>query len=152
VAVPRTRLITCGALGRLSFQPGYYVYVGSAMGGLTARLARHHRAEKRLRWHIDYLLHDPGARLLQSLPFASPERLECTLAREVAGLAEEEVLRFGCSDCRCPSHLFRFAGDPRKRGSFRRLAARFRHDPGGTQWVSSPKRAILAPARRAKSA
>jgi sugar fermentation stimulation protein A len=96
------------------------------MSGLAARLARHNRAEKRLRWHIDYLLHDPGVRLLQGLPFASRERLECPLAREVASLAEEEIPRFGCSDCRCSSHLFRFAGDPRNRQAFRRLAARFR--------------------------
>lgn len=127
------------------------MYVGSAMGGLAARLARHHRAGKRLHWHIDYLLHDPGTRLLQSLPIAGPVRLECPLAREVAGLAEEAVPRFGCSDCRCPSHLFRFTGDPRKRGAFRRLVARFRRGPQGPQWVSSPKRATLGPARRAKS-
>jgi sugar fermentation stimulation protein A len=152
VAVPRARLIPCGALGRLSFRSGYYVYAGSAMGGLAARLARHHRAEKRLRWHIDYLLHDPGARLLQSLPIAGPVRLECPLARELAALAEEAVPRFGCSDCRCPSHLFRFSGDPRKRQAFRRLVASFRRGSPGPQWVSSPKRAILAPARRAKSA
>ena len=152
VALPRIRLIACGALGRLSFQPGYYVYVGSAMGGLKGRLARHQRAEKRLHWHIDYLLHDPAARLLQGLPIVSPVRLECRLAGAVGALAEEAVPRFGCSDCRCPSHLFRFAGDPRKRGSFRRLLARFRGGPRRPQWVSSAKRTTLPPDRRAKSA
>lgn len=151
MALPHARHIICGALGRLSFRSGYYLYAGSAMGGLAARLARHHRDEKRLRWHIDYLLHDPGARLLESLPFPGPARLECPLARELAGLADDAVPRFGCSDCRCPSHLFRFDSDPRKRGAFQRLAARFRRGQHGPQWVSSAKRAILAPARRAKS-
>ena len=31
-------------------------------------------------------------------------------------LAEEAVPRFGCSDCSCPSHLFRFASDPSRCG------------------------------------
>ncbi len=122
------------------------------MRGLAARLARHQRSEKRLRWHIDYLLQDPGVRLLASLPFPGRKRLECLLARQVAGLAEEQVTRFGCSDCRCPSHLFYFTGDPRNREAFRRLAARFRRGRPGPQWVSSAKRATLGTTRRAKSA
>ncbi len=151
MAFPRGRRIACGGLGRLSLRSGYYVYAGSAMGGLAARLARHRRSEKRLRWHIDYLLHDPGARLLASLPFPGRRRLECALARQVAVLAEEEIPRFGSSDCRCRSHLFYFTGDPGNRKAFRRLAARFR--PGsGPQCVSSANRATLGTTRRAKSA
>jgi Uri superfamily endonuclease len=36
---------------------GYYAYIGSAMGygGLNARIRRHIRKEKKLRWHIDRL-------------------------------------------------------------------------------------------------
>ena len=128
------------------------MYAGSAMNGLTARLARHQRSEKRLRWHIDYLLHAPGVRLLASLPFPGRKRLECPLARQVAALAEEEIPRFGSSDCRCPSHLFRFTGDPRNREAFRRLAARFRAGLPGPQWVNSAKRTTLGTTRRAKSA
>lgn len=46
-----------GRLGTLAAQPGFYVYVGSALGpgGLASRVGRHARAEKRCRWHIDYL-------------------------------------------------------------------------------------------------
>ena len=49
--------IVVGRLGVLEAQPGYYVYVGSALGpgGLAARVGRHCRHEKRLRWHVDYL-------------------------------------------------------------------------------------------------
>jgi len=45
-----------GKLGVLSAQVGYYVHVGSALGpgGLAARVGRHCRREKRLRWHVDY--------------------------------------------------------------------------------------------------
>ncbi len=49
--------IQIGRLGELHIQPGYYIYVGSAFGpgGLAARVGRHLRKEKTLRWHIDYL-------------------------------------------------------------------------------------------------
>ena len=48
--------IEVGRLGTFLFCRGEYAYVGSAMGGLDARVARHLRAEKKLHWHIDYLL------------------------------------------------------------------------------------------------
>ena len=49
--------IVVGRLGVLEAQPGYYVYVGSALGpgGLAARLGRHLRREKTWHWHVDYL-------------------------------------------------------------------------------------------------
>ena len=49
--------ISVGKLGVLEAQPGFYVYVGSALGpgGLAARVGRHCRREKILRWHVDYL-------------------------------------------------------------------------------------------------
>jgi Uri superfamily endonuclease len=50
-------LIEVGRLGTLRVQPGFFVYVGSAMGpgGLAARVGRHLRLEKRLHWHVDIL-------------------------------------------------------------------------------------------------
>jgi hypothetical protein len=49
--------VQIGKLGVLHMLPGIYVYVGSALGpgGLAARIERHARQEKTLRWHIDYL-------------------------------------------------------------------------------------------------
>ena len=49
--------IAVGKLGVLAAQPGFYVYVGSALGpgGLAARVGTHYRHAKRLRWHVDYL-------------------------------------------------------------------------------------------------
>ena len=37
--------------------PGLYGYCGSAYGpgGIRARVARHQRPSKKLRWHVDYL-------------------------------------------------------------------------------------------------
>ncbi len=57
LALPRATRIQIGKLDAFDFPRGYYVYVGSARGadGLYARVARHQRANKKLRWHIDYL-------------------------------------------------------------------------------------------------
>ena len=48
--------IAVGHLGAITFAPGIYAYVGSAMAGLEQRISRHLRKEKKLHWHIDYLL------------------------------------------------------------------------------------------------
>ena len=54
IELTRCRRIRIGHLGVTEFQPGFYAYVGSAMGGLTARVARHLRplCRKRPHWHI----------------------------------------------------------------------------------------------------
>lgn len=48
--------IRVGALGVCQFPAGWYVYTGSARGGLAQRISRHLRADRRLHWHVDYLL------------------------------------------------------------------------------------------------
>lgn len=107
-----------GALGRLSFSPGLYCYAGSAMGGLDQRLSRHMAREKVLKWHADYLTsRADSVDALVSYPDPVPE---CDLARmaEECGM-EPSFKGFGCSDCRCRTHLFR--ADPE---SIARLAER----------------------------
>ena len=106
--------ITVGKLGTFTFLPGYYLYVGSALGpgGLEARLARHRRRAKKLRWHVDYLL--THAQLMEVWSAASTDKLECLwaqAARELPG-SEIPVPGFGSSDCRCPSHLIYLAREP----------------------------------------
>ncbi len=103
VHVPYDLAITVGELGTLSFRAGYYVYVGSALGGLEARVRRHLRAEKALRWHIDYLL--ARARAVDVVFARSDERKECEIAAELSKHLEG-VRGFGSSDCRCETHLF----------------------------------------------
>lgn len=91
-----------GRLGELDFPAGRYVYSGSAKRGLDARIARHLRRQKRLRWHIDYLLDAPGVRVIGVV---RSRRGECALNRATRG----RVLAagFGASDCRagCGAHL-----------------------------------------------
>jgi Uri superfamily endonuclease len=101
-----------GALGKISLNPGCYLYVGSARRGLEARLRRHLRPDKKLRWHIDYLL--SGDALTIQAIWTGNQLAECPLAGSLLTLPEVSVLqsRLGASDCRCPAHFFRYDGEP----------------------------------------
>ena len=88
---------------------GYYTYVGSALNGLEKRLERHLSNRKNMHWHIDYLLESAAVR---GMIFATtPENMGCSVADS---LSKElpSIPGFGCSDCRCDSHLF-FSPDKR---------------------------------------
>jgi Uri superfamily endonuclease len=100
--------LVVGRLGRFEFPAGTYVYCGSALGGLRARVERHLRADKPLRWHVDYLR--PFAEVVDVWVRESPDRLECALAATLAARpgATVPVPGFGSSDCGCRSHLIHF--------------------------------------------
>lgn len=99
--------ITTGALGSRHFHAGYYSYTGSARGaGGFARVVRHLAvaagSNSTRHWHIDYLL-----------PYTTPKGLvlscadidiECVIAK-VIGHTTRTIHGFGCSDCKCISHL-----------------------------------------------
>jgi Uri superfamily endonuclease len=112
IALRQPRTITIGRLGEFNFPAGVYVYTGSAKRNIEARIARHCRREKTLRWHIDYLLAAEGVELFC---IGRSARRECALNRSVGG--EVVVPGFGASDCRksCGSHL-RFLGAQRANG------------------------------------
>ena len=106
--------IRVGRLGALKTFPGIYVYIGSAHGpgGLRARLRHHLQVSTSPRWHIDYL----RARLS---PLTVWYTLDSTLREhQWARLLGEDpkatvpLKGFGASDCRCPTHLFRFSRNP----------------------------------------
>lgn len=86
---------------------GYYIYVGSAFGpgGVRARVSRHYREEKRMHWHIDYL-----RKFLNPLAAwysYDDNRLEHRWAEVFCSMNELVPIQgFGCSDCKCYSHLF----------------------------------------------
>jgi Uri superfamily endonuclease len=100
--------IAIGKLGRFTFPAGHYLYFGSAMNGLHARITRHLRKDKKLHWHIDYLLQK--ATIIEIFCVESEERLECRLCLEATKLpgANIPVKGLGSSDCRCTSHLLYF--------------------------------------------
>lgn len=101
--VPFSLSIPIGALGTVQFKGGHYAYVGSALGGVRQRVSRHMRKEKTLHWHVDYLLLRSRVVDLVVAPTEKPK--ECAIARRLAERFEF-VRGFGCSDCRCESHLF----------------------------------------------
>lgn len=88
---------------------GYYVYVGSAMNSLEKRVERHFREDKKLHWHIDYLLRE--AKLLRAYLIPSEERLEEKLSLEVSKFGEP-VEGFGAGDVRVNTNLYRFEEEP----------------------------------------
>lgn len=104
--------VVVGNLGPVPFRAGHYLYVGSALGGLSARLARHLRQRKALHWHIDYLLQH--GRIEEIWYRVDRHRLECAWARALGGLPDVSALRvrFGASDCSCPTHLFHSPARP----------------------------------------
>lgn len=89
------------------YRKGYYVYIGSAMNSLVPRLNRHLSDEKKMHWHIDYLLKSPNCHIRDILFNISEERIECALAESISKDGEE-IPGFGCSDCSCSSHLIYF--------------------------------------------
>ena len=97
-----------GKIGRIAFKKGFYAYVGSALGGLEQRIGRHLRAlgnNKKLHWHIDYLLASPAVELKEVVYTEMEERKECEIAAYISHHLAA-VARFGCTDCSCSSHLF----------------------------------------------
>jgi Uri superfamily endonuclease len=94
--------VRVGRLGSFEFPAGRYVYTGSAKRNPEARIARHQAAEKRLHWHIDYLLAAAGAGIAGTLRFAEAE---CLVNARTPGAVL--VPGFGAGDCRagCGSHL-----------------------------------------------
>jgi Uri superfamily endonuclease len=99
------RPVTAGVVAKRDalLAPGRYVYCGSAKGpgGLQARVARHMRRGKSVRWHIDRLTEQ--GRVVGAWVF--PNGTECDLVAALSGWPIP-VPGFGSSDCRtCASHL-----------------------------------------------
>ena len=110
-----------GRLGTFEFSAGRYLYMGSALNGLEARVRRHIRREKRLRWHVDYLI---SVAVVSEVWYAlGEERWECSwasIAREHGGRVAAPG--FGSSDCRCSAHLLQ-VGDGRLLAAIRERVA-----------------------------
>jgi len=112
IRLGRRQNIDVGHLGCFVFPSGYYVYTGSAKRRLESRLARHLRKEKRMRWHIDYLLGQ--AKIVEVKRYHGGRHSECELSRRVGALPGSRVVApgFGSSDCGCSTHLFCFRQNP----------------------------------------
>ena len=126
----RSQSITVGRLGGRRFPAGYYAYAGSALGpgGLTARLKHHMTIADRPRWHVDYLRRVAGLHAVWMLEMNNRrEHQWAGVLGQMTGA--KPVPGFGCSDCRCPAHLFYFKKCPDIRRFVRKLPSLFPDDP-----------------------
>ena len=110
-----------GKLGTIRFAAGHYAYVGRAFGsgGLAARLSHHLRLAASPHWHIDFLQPHLCVREIWygRTPPSDEHRWAWALSQIRGATLPAEG--FGSSDCRCQSHLVRFARAPGK-ATFRR--------------------------------
>jgi len=113
-----------GQLDTILFQDGYYIYVGSAMTNLTARIKRHRRTRKKEHWHIDYFTQ--AADEVVSLPIRSSRREECKIAASLCSILSLGPSGFGSSDCHCQTHLFWSKKNPLHDEAFHDVLQKFR--------------------------
>jgi Uri superfamily endonuclease len=107
-------VVQIGQLGQLPVCPGYYVYVGSALGpgGVRARVAHHCRRAQRPHWHIDYLRAVvPLVAVWYTYARQSWEHHWAEVLQYTRGAAIP-LRRFGASDCACAAHLYCFPRRP----------------------------------------
>ncbi|MDD5417983.1 MAG: GIY-YIG nuclease family protein [Candidatus Nanoarchaeia archaeon] len=95
---------------RFFLKKGYYCYVGSAMNNLDKRIERHKNKKKNMHWHIDYFL--KHAEIIDVKKHETDLRKECFVSRIMDLISSERIDSFGCSDCKCRSHLYYFDKNP----------------------------------------
>jgi endonuclease-3 len=103
IKLDEDRLIEYGVKKKNYFKKGFYIYVGFAINSLENRIERHLRNNKKIHWHIDYLLN--YGQMISIFYRESNNREEC----DIANLLKKRFLPisdFGSSDCKCKTHLF----------------------------------------------
>ena len=84
---------------------GFFAYVGSAKNGLSKRLSRHLKKEKKLFWHIDYLLDKKEVEIYKI--YISKREIEKAVAKIFERLYYP-ILGFGNGDNKSvKGHLFK---------------------------------------------
>ncbi|MCX8055400.1 MAG: GIY-YIG nuclease family protein [Ignavibacteria bacterium] len=111
IQISRKISINIGKLGKVDFPKGIYLYCGSARKNFDARINRHLTRNKKIRWHIDYLLGNKYSKIIKIEKFKLEEHTECSLVKYYVlnNIAEKYVIGFGASDCQngCRSHLLK---------------------------------------------
>lgn len=132
----RAEPVCIGRLGRLEVQPGFYAYVGSALGpgGVAARVHRHARGSAARHWHVDHLR--VRTRLVEAWYTHASEALEHVWAAALASMRAVSLPLpgFGSSDCTCRAHLFFFATRPSRERLRRALRVRIPNHPALRTW------------------
>lgn len=119
----RNIYLNIGKRGNIFFKKGFYLYVGSAMNSLSSRIKRHLRKDKKLRWHIDYLI--PYFKNVEPLIINSEEKIECIISSEIEKICEGYIKGFGSCDCKCKSHLYFLKNNPFENKKFRNILLKY---------------------------
>ena len=124
IKLVKKHTIRVGCLGNFGFPRGFYVYVGSAQNNLEDRIERHLQRDKKMHWHIDYLLHYGQVSCVHT--YAAEKNAECMLSQKIGNIKNAVILvsGFGSSDCSCASHLYFFQDNPDFRISRIKLGCR----------------------------
>jgi Uri superfamily endonuclease len=106
IILKKNQEIIIGKLGKINFKKGNYYYVGSSQNNIDKRIQRHKRKEKKIHWHIDYLTTNAQVEKITAKKFINYlKEKECLEAKKLLK-KYEPIKKFGCSDCKCISHLF----------------------------------------------
>jgi Uri superfamily endonuclease len=142
-SVVQMKRLEIGRLGAYDIVPGFYAYVGSALGsgGLRARLGHHLESTASPHWHIDYLL--GVAEPVEVWYTTAHQKLEHQWAEllQEAPHFRVPIPRFGSSDYHRSrlSHLFHSKRRP-SFGWFEQAIRESRHHPAfntSSIWRSS---------------
>ena len=103
IKLENNKFLSYGLKNKCNFKKGYYVYIGSGLNSLEKRIERHLNKNKKIFWHIDYLL--KHSNIIEIYYIVTNKKIEC----EIAELLQKNfsyINKFGSSDCNCNSHLF----------------------------------------------
>ena len=117
--------IDVGKLGKINFQPGFYVYFGSGMANLEKRVKHHQLKKKPYHYHIDYITPDL-MKIKKFFLIRSSEKMESKIAQSVEKVCDYYIKDFGCSDTKENSHLFYFKENPLRNKKFYSIILDFR--------------------------
>jgi len=125
------KLVRVGRLGKLRLQPGFFVYVGSALGsgGVRGRLKHHLKPSSRPHWHIDYLRRHTSLQEVWYCYDRAPREHQWARCLGTLSGVSIPLAGFGASDCHCESHLYFFRSQPSKTAFVRSLRASGRRHP-----------------------
>ena len=109
IKISKPKEVLVGKLGKIKFEKGRYIYVGSAQKNLEKRIERHLRKRKKKHWHIDWLLSSKDVKIEKIIlfPFESKDKEE-KLAYYFSFYGKP-IKNFGSSDSKCQSHLIKIS-------------------------------------------
>jgi Uri superfamily endonuclease len=100
-------ILEIGKLGKIRFEKGIYLYIGSAKAGFKRRIKRYFKKTGVKRWHIDYLLSEAELLGIILIPDDSLEEIDIT--ERLAGIANPYAPGFGASDSKALTHLYKLS-------------------------------------------